>query len=202
MSNTNETITDIIRKIRAEADSIEASVRGSLKAGEGLNGVPFTESDLEPALDLVMTKRKEADRLEAALGREKAAIEADALTVGGTVEALRATAENPSAVGNMAAMRHALAIVYDWILKAGNVYGYPDTEQKRRQLYDMMTKALAAPARNCDVARDWLHLYAHFKPPATVRREMPPEWVDAVMAFCKWLVAQAKDAKGETDGSK
>ena len=62
--------------------------------------------------------------------------------------------------------------------------------------------ALAAPVRNCDVARDWLHLYIHFKPPATVRREMPPEWVDAVMAFCKWLVAQAKDTKGESDGSK
>lgn len=54
-------------------------------------------------------------------------------------------------IGNAAAIRHALIVMYDWILKAGNVYGYPDTEQKRRQLYDMMTKALSAPPRNCDV---------------------------------------------------
>lgn len=60
-------------------------------------------------------------------------------------------------------------------------------------------KALSAPARNCDLARDWLQdLYCNFKPPATVRREMPPEWVDAVMAFCKWLLAPA-ERKGEGD---
>lgn len=58
-------------------------------------------------------------------------------------------AEKPA--GNNAAMRKALIVVYDWILKAGYVHGYPDTEQKRRQLYDMMTKALSKPARNCDM---------------------------------------------------
>lgn len=59
-------------------------------------------------------------------------------------------------------------------------------------------KALFAPARNCDLARDWLQdLYCKFKPPAIVRREMPPEWVDAVMAFCKWLLALADERKGE-----
>ena len=53
--------------------------------------------------------------------------------------------------GNIQKVRKALIIVYDWILKAGYVNGYPDTEQKRRQLYDMMTKALSEPERNCDV---------------------------------------------------
>ena len=68
------------------------------------------------------------------------------------------------------------------------------------KIIDIADRALAAPARNCDLARDWLlDLYAKFKPPATVRREMPPEWVDAVMAFCRWLVAQAPWVKeGET----
>lgn len=70
-----ETITDIIRKIRAEANSIEENARGSLKAGETWDGWPFTESDLESALDLAETKRKEANRLEAALVREKATAE-------------------------------------------------------------------------------------------------------------------------------
>lgn len=64
------TITDIIKKIRAEADFIEETARGSFKAGEAMGGIAFTESDLESALDLAETKRKEADRLEAALKRE------------------------------------------------------------------------------------------------------------------------------------
>ena len=52
-----------------------------------------------------------------------------------------------------------------------------------------------SPARNCDVGSDWLNdFYCKFHPPKGMR-EMPPEWVDAVTAFCKWLVAPAK---GET----
>lgn len=53
--------------------------------------------------------------------------------------------------GNQQKTRKALAVIYDWILKAGYVYGYPDTRQKRRQLYDMMIKALSAKPRNCDI---------------------------------------------------
>ena len=55
--------------------------------------------------------------------------------------------------GNVAKLRKALFAVYDWILKAGLVHGYVDTPQKRRQLYDMMTKALTAKPRNCDVGK-------------------------------------------------
>ena len=62
--------------------------------------------------------------------------------------------------------------------------------------------ALSAPPRNCDLARDWVRdLYAHFQPPARIKREMPPEWVDSVMAFCRWLVAPATEQEGEGDGS-
>ena len=78
MSDTNKTVTDVIRDIRSEADYIEKSARGSLKAGENLAGTPFTESDLESALDLAETKRKEADSLEVALKREKATEEQEA----------------------------------------------------------------------------------------------------------------------------
>lgn len=50
-------------------------------------------------------------------------------------------------------------------------------------------KALREPVRNCDAAEDWLKdLYSHFKPPKGMR-EMPPEWVDAISAFCRWLVS-------------
>jgi hypothetical protein len=53
--------------------------------------------------------------------------------------------------GNQQKTRKVLAVICDWILKAGYVYGYPDTRQERRKLFDMMTKALSAKPRNCDV---------------------------------------------------
>ena len=65
------------------------------------------------------------------------------------------------------------------------------------EMWEICTAALAAPPRNCDLARDWMRdLYAHFKPPASIKREMPPEWVDSVMAFCRWLVAPATEKEG------
>lgn len=65
---------------------------------------------------------------------------------------------------------------------------------RRDEVLEEAKAALDFPARNCDLARDWLHdLYVHFKPPASVRREMPPEWVDAIMAFCRWLVKPVKE---------
>ena len=71
----NATISDIIAAKRREADSIEQSARGEFKVGYTCDDLPFTESDLESALDIAETKRKEADRLEAALKRELAAYE-------------------------------------------------------------------------------------------------------------------------------
>lgn len=70
MAKENETIADIIAEKRREADYIEETARGLLKAGENYDGIAYTESDLESALDLAETKRKKADRLEAALRRE------------------------------------------------------------------------------------------------------------------------------------
>lgn len=64
----------------------------------------------------------------------------EAVRVSAAMSAYKGEAQH----GNAAKLRKALGIVCDWILKAGHVQGYPDTEQKRRQLYDMMTFALAA----------------------------------------------------------
>ena len=71
----NATISDIIAAKRREADSIEQSARGSFKVGYSWDDLPFTEKDLEHALDNAAHLRKEADRLEAALKRELAAYE-------------------------------------------------------------------------------------------------------------------------------
>lgn len=111
--------------------------------------------------------------------------------------ACRAALAAPSEpIGNAAKMRKALIIVYDWILKAGNVYGYPDNEQKRRQLFDMMTKALSALPRNCDRFAS-----------AEEAWDAYDEWVESYRAKGEteplnefgWLFAKAK---GENDGSK
>lgn len=96
-------------------------------------------------------------------------------------------------VGDCARLREALQTIHDRVNALDEECGVDPVE-----IRDIARAALAAPARNCDLARDWLHdLYANFKPPASVRREMPPEWVDAVMAFCRWLVKPAKEGGAE-----
>lgn len=81
MSESQETIADIIAEKRRRADEIERVCAEKMKRGEMV-------SDCY-ARELVANIRREADRLDAAYKREKAAIEADALAVGGIVEAAR-----------------------------------------------------------------------------------------------------------------
>ena len=139
--NEQETITDIIKKIRAEADFIEETARGSFKAGEAMGGIAFTESDLESALDLAETKRKEADRLEAALKREMS-------------KNVSKNGADFGQLGNAAKLREALddtVGLLEGILEAfkqgtGGVYTSDVSEA-----IDKARAALAAPARNCDV---------------------------------------------------
>lgn len=119
-----------------------------------------------------------ADRLEAALGRE---------------------------LGDAAKLREALMYAEQVLdTAARNVRG--ETGMVINSAYSEAARkcraALAAPPRNCDIAQDWIHdLYVKFKPPASVKREMSPEWVDAVMAFCRWLVAPATEQKGGNDAN-
>ena len=95
-----------------------------------------------------------------------------------------------SSAGHAAAMREALensnglleelAMIGEW------------GESAREQIAEN-NAALSATACNCDLCEDWLALYVNFRPPKGMR-EMPPEWVDAVAAFCKWLKAEGKEA--------
>ena len=135
-----------------------------------------------------------ADKVEAAEAQERVSLQ-------GTIDKMRrAISENTP--GNAAAMRHALGIVYDWILKAGNVHGYPDTEQKRRQLYDMMTKALSAPPRNCDrfasaekaVAAFADHLRA-WENAHGICSEYPDHAVQVPAGAFAWLFAPAEEGE-------
>ena len=86
-----------------------------------------------------------ADRLEAAWKREKTAIEADALAVGGMVEAARTTAEKSSVVGDAAKLREALGKLRAELWNNTVIAG-----KRKFKLYEIADAALAAPPRNCD----------------------------------------------------
>ena len=133
------------------------------------------------------------DRLEAAWERR---IEPLVRIARGALLAVNDLEKSPA--GNTAALREALKLCVEQTCKQcrddAAMHGNHAPCLNGCETINRAKAALAAPARNCDIAQDWLHdLYVNFKPPADVKREMPPEWVDAVMAFCRWLVATAQE---------
>ena len=130
--NKQETIADIIAEKRLRAAEMEKTLGDQHSFVESL--------------------KDDADRLEAAWKREKSVIEADALSAGGLVQAMRqkmATAENSSAVGDAAKLREALSdacyAMFNF-LKTQN-----GGHEEMANALDKAKAALAAPARNCDV---------------------------------------------------
>ncbi len=167
MAETQETVADIIAEKRRRADDIERDCAEKMKSGEMISD--------QYARELVADIRREADRLEAAHNREVAVSKTETTT------------------GDAKLREAALAIRAD-ILKRRSENCWYATDS---DILEKIDAALAAPPRNCDLARDWMRdLYAHFQPPASIKREMPPEWVDSVMAFCRWLVAPATVQEG------
>lgn len=134
------------------------------------------------------------DRIEAAAKREREAVEADALTVGGVVEAER---HKP---GNAAAIREALEAIncidtrrLKRLLCELVEADIPDGGQINKTIsaVDKAKAALAAPARNCDrfggdykmlhtAWWDWTCSPSGTNPDGTVK-----------LAFGEWLLAPA-----------
>ena len=151
--NEQKTIVDIIAEKRRVAERIRNSP----------SIVPGRQWDQQAE---IKSLADEADRLEAAHKREKAAIEADALAVGGMVAA---TAEKSSAVGDAAAMREALEKATERLIRIVGCDHY--TFHRNKHHCDFKTtigecrnknicetifkaqSALAAPPRNCDVLK-------------------------------------------------
>ena len=161
MNENRETITDIVEAMR----------------GRGEDG----------RMDMSLW-RDYADRIEAAWKRERAEVEADALEVGGIVEAAR-TAEKSSAFGNVAAMRDALLNIQEYAaamdVDDGNVLA----------ILDACRDALAWPARNCDLYDDaeialraWLE-----------DKDNWDEFGSPRLELCEWLFAPAVERKGAGD---
>lgn len=125
-----------------------------------------------------------ADRIEAAWRRERAEIEANALSVGGIVEAAR---HKP---GNAAAMREALETIHFKVNCLDEECGVDPVE-----IRDIARAALSKPARNCD--------RFNRKDPVLAKNEAVQHWqneTDCAVDFGQWLFAQAEEQKGECDG--
>ena len=215
MAETNKTITDIIAERRRQAEEIERVCADEIK-----RGVLVSEQFAAGIRDLVADIRQEADRLEAAWKREKAAIEADALAVGGLVEASRATVENSSAVGdaahrrelskntskngvdfgqlgNGAKMRKALLFVKQYFDKIDpfNIETYTFAQIEVDYIKAAISAALSAPPRNCDVMS-----LAVAKKVWYIKEIMPRLNGDLPLGkeipFEEWFVAPAAEKEG------
>lgn len=147
--------------------------------------------------------REFARRINAAYNRERAKVEADALAVGGIVEAARRreeTAEKSSAVGNAAAMLGAMLAIRDINdRRPHDADGY--------EINDIINDALSAPARNCDIYKNKKDAEAAFiseecKHPCG-NCTINDEYGCALIHECgvDWLFAPAAtERKGEADG--
>ena len=189
MANNQETIADIIAEKRRRADEIERDCAEKMKRGEMV-------SDCY-ARELVADIRREADRIEAALKREKTAIEADALAVGGIVEA-----ERKSERGDYAKLREAL----EFCVKGMCGFCRMDAEARGMttecvngcEALRKAKVALAAPPRNCDVMPnvDKLTMCDLAKSPCKSTLECASR--EELLALVRWLLAPATEQKGET----
>lgn len=154
-----------------------------------------------------------ADRIKAAEKREKAEAEADALAVGGVVEAERqrvvvSKTETPL-VGNAAAMREALVDALNKVNDAYDILSRPcvtleEVRQACREARGIIISALSAPARNCDIPfyqctterRISDSVWRKFK------KQNPEAYFDAfgLLHCIDWLLATAAERKGDENG--
>ena len=122
-----------------------------------------------------------ADRIEAAWKAERERVKADALVVGGMVEAMRREKR-----GNAAKIREAYEFAEEFLRDYGTDW------KLHNKLCDMLKSALSEPLRNCDVytVGEALRKYGF---PTKIKPWGEKEWLD----FCEWLVSEVE---GETKG--
>ena len=162
----NETIKHIVAEMRRDCPA------------RHMDGTMYREEDW------VYTKgtaKKLADRIEAAWKAERERAKADALVVGGMVEAMRREKR-----GNAAKIREAYEFAEEFLRDYGTDW------KLHNKLCDMLKSALAEPLRNCDVytVGEALRRYGF---PTKTKPWGEKEWLD----FCEWLVSEVE---GETKG--
>ena len=144
MSDTQETIADIIAEKRRRADEIERDCAEKMKRGEMV-------SDCY-ARELVADIRREADRLEAAHRREvREAEDLFRKSLKKQEDTLRDQYEALVGFSNRAKLREALESVKEL---ARTIYSTSDKgsshEDLAEKIVELANAALAAPPRNCD----------------------------------------------------
>lgn len=150
-------------------------------------------------------------RIKTARKREREEVEADALAVGGIVEAAR-TAEKSSAVGSAAAMREALENAYSLLCEG--IATEVDDELKHpfhlELACEKIQNALSAPPRNCDLYDSQPKMSEAYE---SYRKAAMKKYGDGLvggvptikqkpMTYDEWLLAPATERKGEADGSR
>jgi len=213
MAETQETIADIIAEKRRQADKIERNCAEMMKRGKKISDCYVRE--------LVADIRREADRLEEAHKREavtdcnqlREALNRldDLLYIGADGEvhgalgkaseiertvkaalAAHATAEKPSAVGDVAKLREALKLC----LRCMCGYCRMDAEARGMtkecvngcEALLMAKAALAAPPRNCDKVKTSWDVLKKWH-----------EWLDTandIVRMLDWLLAPATEKEG------
>ena len=145
-----------------------------------------------PSLDeieMAVNLEYDANRIEALWKREKAEIEALALSAGGMVEASR---HKP--VGNAEAMRKALKHCIE------ELSPYCDGGKLRDDVLEEAKAALAAPARNCDRLFDSVTAIKSYQKETGMNKHHIELWTaDQICAFIDWLLSPAAERKGECD---
>lgn len=163
----NETIKHIVAEMRRDCPA------------RHMDGTMYREEDW------VYTKgtaKKLADRIEAAWKAERERAKADALVVGGMVEAMRRERRV-----NAAKIREAYEFAEEFLRDYGTDW------KLHNKLCDMLKSALAEPLRNCDLytVGEALRKYGF---PTKIKPWGEKEWLD----FCEWLVSEVEaEAKGE-----
>lgn len=167
----NETIKHIVAEMRRDCPA------------RHMDGTMYREEDW------VYTKgtaKKLADRIEAAWKAERERVKADALVVGGMIEAMRREKR-----GNAAKIREALEGAEKLLDDSSrSMYGVPP---HMKDLLARIRAALSDPPRNCDLytVGEALRKYGF---PTKTKPWGEKEWLD----FCEWLVSEVEaEAKGE-----
>ena len=192
-----ETSADIADEIRRAVESMGDELPYTVSAG---------------------TMRRVADRIEAAWRREKAEIEADALAVGGIVEAAREreAVTNCNHIGNAAAIRAALRALrdasrdfYNQILNSKyseilDKYtcvkqGFPAVLDLR-SAFPMANYALAAPPRQCDVGTADEQMKRQYDTMCNTTKACPDSDWSCRQCFAQWAqMPYEAERKGEGD---
>lgn len=123
-----------------------------------------------------------ADRIEAAWKAERERVKADALVVGGMIEAMRREKRS-----NAAKIREAYEFAEEFLRDYGTDW------KLHNKLCDMLKSALSAPPRNCDLytVGEALRKYGF---PTKIKPWGVKEWLD----FCEWLMSEVEaETKGE-----